>query len=214
MIFSTLVSGLLLACTSVHAAGSRVSAVSGGELTFEGRGEALKPGDGIPNGRKLKLSAGAAVLAFSDYGKILVKGPAIFDLTAGGMELQWGWAQFVFGSTQYGFLLNTQGISVGPPYGEPFTAYAEVRQGGELFFCLCDGNGRYGPEIEGNYARPLPGGRPHAAYLLKRSGEKSVSLKPYQAEKKSAAKSSGKEQAKSAEQAPLHHDDASIARLR
>jgi len=213
--------GALLFTSIARAAGqqgTRLLAVSRGELTSDRSKGPVGTGDLLYNGDRLTLNSGAAVIEFSDYGRMLIKGPAVFRLAAASIELEQGAAQFVFGSTQFGFLLNTNGISVGPPYGEPFTAYAETRPGGELFFCLCEGHANYGPAIPGKFSRPMPADRPHTAYLLRRSGPQSVSLTTFHEPKKAVAKTPTKTAAKKAadhkDDQPYHHDDASIARLR
>src|ERR1700674_4083351 len=128
---------------SSYARELRVISVSGGSLALlrekPRSPRTLAPGRLIPAGGTVRLSAGTAVLALGDEGKLLLKGPAIFRSEAGegaAAELLSGGLLNVLPRLMGSFRLRV-GPIVAAVRGTDF--YAEARPGGQAYVCRCSG---------------------------------------------------------------------------
>lgn len=134
--------GLLLAAAALGADASAskgtpfvVASVDGGRLTSDG--QAVAVGAELAERAVLSLDKGTAVIEFGDQGRIMLTGPAEFEVGPGRVLLSRGRLLSVLDRLKGRFSVQTP-IAVAAVRGTEF--YVEARDDGRTYLCLCSGS--------------------------------------------------------------------------
>lgn len=134
-----LAAGLLAAALGADAAVAKgpvfkVASVDGGRLTADG--QAVAVGAELAERSVLALDTGTAVIEFGDQGRMLLTGPADFELGPERVFLSRGRLLSVLDRLKGRFSVQTP-VAVAAVRGTEF--FAEAREDGRTYLCLCSG---------------------------------------------------------------------------
>lgn len=133
-----LAAGILAAAVGAQAAAKgpafKVAAVDGGRLTSDG--QAVAVGAELAERAVLALDKGTAVIEFGDQGRMMLTGPADFELGPGRVLLSRGRLLSVLDRLKSRFSVQTP-VAVAAVRGTEF--FVEAREDGRTYLCLCSG---------------------------------------------------------------------------
>lgn len=139
MRYGALVSGVLAAAlaggaSAAQPTGFTVASVTGGSLTADGK--AVEAGAELRAGSVLSLDKGRALIELGKEGRLLLTGPADFEVGERRLILSRGSLLSVLDRLKGRFSVQTP-IAVAAVRGTEF--FVEARDDGRTYLCLCKG---------------------------------------------------------------------------
>lgn len=172
----TLLAAALLLCRAPLFAAQTmtVSQLSGGALTVDGK--PVKTGDAVPAGKTLRLARGAKlVLDAGPWGKVLIKGPAVFSANkkgGDGLSLKAGGALSVLNKVPgRSFTVRTPAVAAAV---RGTTFYAEARGKTASYVCICDGSIELTSD-SGAYKSTMSSHKTHKSVLVRFANDQGLS---------------------------------------
>ena len=166
---------LMLCGARAHAAQAlTVSKLTGGAVTADGK--PLKEGQAVPAGKAVRVEKGARlVLDAGPWGKVLIKGPAVFSANkkgGDGLSLKAGGALSVLHKVPgRSFTVRTPAVAAAV---RGTTFYAEARGKTASYVCICDGSIEL-TSGSGAYKSAMSSRKAHKSVLVRFANDQGLS---------------------------------------